>query len=168
MWLTAVKQDLPITSPKVYDGEKVTEEVSLRCGVRAQPCLCHAGHCLVGKIPPPPLGWVLRWVGGMAPNFSILGHQATPPPPGGAGALFLVFGFVQGSEMCLNFSYIFHIFFILRQTCEPFVAHHCQTWLVAELVVAFDSNFRDLDFNPWWWQTFAGQSFLRTTANGGF
>ena len=42
------------------------------------------GHCLVGVG-----AWVQRWVGGLAPNSGIWGHQ-TPPPPGGGGALFLV------------------------------------------------------------------------------
>ena len=93
-------------------------------------------------------GWVGGWVGAemggrVGPKFQHFGHQA-PPPPRGVGALFLGFGFEQGSETCLNFSHIFHFFFILRQTSEPFVAHNCQNWLVAELVVALDSGFKVL------------------------
>ena len=70
------------------------------------------------------------------------------PPLRGGGALFLEFGFVQGSETCLNFSHIFHIFFILRQTSEPFVAQCCQNWLVAEFVVALNSGCNLLGSNP--------------------
>ena len=64
----------------------------------------------------PPLGgggWVYGWVGGLAPNFSILGHQPPPPPlRRGAGALFGGFEFVPGSEIGLNFS----LFFLI--TCQ--------------------------------------------------
>ena len=35
--------------------------------------------------------------------------------------------------------------YILHQTSEPFVAQNCQTWLVAELVVALDSGFKVLN-----------------------
>ena len=97
-------------------------------------------------------------MGGLAPNFSILGHQPPPPPGGGgAGALFLGFGFVQGSETCLNFSHIFHIFFILCQTCEPFVAIDFQNWLVAELFVVLDSGINIPGSNPRGGKFFAGQ-----------
>ena len=58
------------------------------------------------------------WVG---PKFQHFGPPCTPPPRGGAGALFGGFGFVQGSETGLNFS----LFFIICQTCEPFVAQIC-------------------------------------------
>ena len=51
---------------------------------------------------------------------------------------------MQGSETCLNFSHIFHIFLILCQRSEPFVA---QVWL-AELVVALDSVLKVLRSNP--------------------
>ena len=84
------------------------------------------------------------WVG---PKFQHFGPPGTPPPRG-VGALFLGFGFDQGYETCLDFSHIFHFFFILRQTCEPLVAHNCQNWLVAELVVALDSGFKVLGSNP--------------------
>ena len=60
------------------------------------------GYCLVGKYPPPRGGgaWVRRWVGGLAPDSSILGHQAPPPPRGGGGvALLLGLGFVKGFEI---------------------------------------------------------------------
>ena len=55
---------------------------------------------------------------------------------------------MQGSETCLNFSHIFHIFFILCQTCEPFVAKNCQNWLLAELVVVFYPGFQNMGSNP--------------------
>ena len=55
---------------------------------------------------------------------------------------------MQGSETCLNFSHIFHIFFILCQTCEPFVAQCCRNWLLAELVVMPDSGFNVLGSKP--------------------
>ena len=98
----------------------------------------------MGKIPPPPGG---GWVGGLAPNFSILGHQA-PPPPQGVQVRFFWVWVVQGSETCLNFSHIFHIFFILCQTIEPFVANDRQNWLLAELDVVRDSDFKILGSNP--------------------
>ena len=55
---------------------------------------------------------------------------------------------MQRSETCLNFSHIFHIFFILCQTCEPFVVQCCWNWLLAELVVMLDSGFQVLGSNP--------------------
>ena len=55
---------------------------------------------------------------------------------------------MQGFETCLNISRIFHFFFILCQSCEPFVAHCYQNWLLAELVVVLDFNFRVLGSNP--------------------
>ena len=104
----------------------------------------YAGYCLVGKIPPPRGGGV----GGLAPNFSILGHQAPSPPPG-CGCASLGIWVVQGFETCLNISHILHIFFfILCQSCEPFVAQCCQNWLLAELVVVLDSSFKVLGSNP--------------------
>ena len=45
------------------------------------------------------------WVG---PKFQHFGPPGTPPPPRVAGALLGGFGFVQGSEIGLNFSLFFH------------------------------------------------------------
>ena len=55
---------------------------------------------------------------------------------------------MQGSETCLNFSHIVHTFFMLCQTCEPFVAQYCQNWMLAELVVVLGSVFKVLVSNP--------------------
>ena len=87
-------------------------------------------------------------MGGLAPNFSILGHQAPPPPPGVRVRFFGIW-VVQGFETCLHVSHIFpHFFFILCQSSEPFVAYHCQNWLLVELVVVLDSNLKVLGSNP--------------------
>ena len=79
-------------------------------------------------------------MGGLAPNFSILGHQQE---------LFGGFGFVQGSETGLNFSHGGLFYFITCQTCEPFVAQDFQNWMVAQLVVVLDSSSKGSRFHSW-------------------
>ena len=74
--------------------------------------MSHPGYCLVGKIPHPPPGGGIGMGGWVGPKFQHFGPPAPPPPPpGGAGALFGGFGFVQGSEISLNFSLFFFITF---------------------------------------------------------
>ena len=105
---------------------------------------------LSGQNTPPPRGWVGVGMGGwVGPKFQYFGPPGTLPPRGrgGAGALFLGFGLWRPLRP-VNFSHIFHIFFIQRQTCEPFVAHYCQTSLVAELVMALDFRFKDPGSTP--------------------
>ena len=86
-------------------------------------------------------------VGWVSPKFQHFGPPGTPPPPG-CGCAFFGIWVMQGSETCLNFSHIFHIFFILCQTCEPFVAKGGQNWLLAELVVVLHSGSKVLGSNP--------------------
>ena len=90
--------------------------------------ILHTAHCtaqcahyyirllLSGQNTPPPPGggWVGTGMGGwVGPKFQHFGPPGTPPPPGGggAGALLGGFGFVQGSEIGLNFSLFFSITF---------------------------------------------------------
>ena len=62
---------------------------------------------LSGQNSPPPGGWVGIGMGGwVGPKFQHFGPPGTPPP-WGAGALFGGFGFLQGSEIGLNFSPFF-------------------------------------------------------------
>ena len=86
-------------------------------------------------------------LGGLAPNFSILGHQA-PPPPGGAGALFWGFRLCRALRPVCIFHTFFTFFFILCQSSEPFVAHCHQNWLLVELVVVLDRDFKVLGSKP--------------------
>ena len=46
------------------------------------------------------------------------------------------------------FHTFFTFFFILCQSSEPFVANYCQNWLLVELVVVLDSNFKVLGPGP--------------------
>ena len=74
----------------------------------------------MGKIPHPPGGggWVGIGMGGwVGPKFQDFGPPGTPPPPGGAGALLGGFGFVQGSEIGLNFSLFFNNISSLLTLC---------------------------------------------------
>ena len=67
-----------------------------------------SGYCLVGKIPHLRGGGGIGMGGWVGPKFQHFGPPGTPlPPPGGAGALLGGFGFVQGSEIGLNFSLFF-------------------------------------------------------------
>ena len=99
---------------------------------------------------PPPLGG--RWVGGwVSRKFQHFGPPGTPPPPRGAGALFfffLGFGLCRALRPVCIFHTFFTFFFILCQSSEPFVAHHCQNWLLVKLVVVLNSKFKVLGFNP--------------------
>ena len=54
---------------------------------------------------------------------------------------------MQGFETCLHISHIFHIFFILCQSYEPFVAECWQSWLLVELVVVLGCNLNVLGSN---------------------
>ena len=50
-------------------------------------------------------------MGGLAANFSILGHQAPPPPPRGARALFLGFGLYRALRpVCIFHTYFTQVF----------------------------------------------------------
>ena len=104
----------------------------------------------MGEIPPPPGGggWVGVEMGGcVSPKFQHFGPPGTPPPPG-CGCAFFGIWVVQGFETCLHISHISHIFLILCQRSEPFVAHYCQNWLLVELGVVLDSNFKVLGSTP--------------------
>ena len=75
----------------------------------------------MGKIPQPPgMGWVGGdrdgWVGW--PQISAFWATRHPPPPRGVWVRFLGgFGFVQGSEIGLNFSLFFHNISSLLTLC---------------------------------------------------
>ena len=149
------------TARPVWGLAKAREKTSCICVGASWP-----GYCLVGKIPPPPPGGGVEMGGWVSPKIQHFGPPGHPPPPQGCGCAFFGIWVVQGSETCLNFSSIFHIFFILCQTCEPFVAHCCRNQLLAELVVMLNSAFK-------WWQLFTRQFCsvvpeIFTTANGGF
>ena len=83
---------------------------------------------------------------GLAP-FQHFGPPGTPPPRG-AGALFLGFGLCRALRPVCIFHTFFTFFFTLCQSSEPFVAHCHQNWLLVELVVVFDCDFKVQSSNP--------------------
>ena len=70
-----------------------------------------SGYCFVAKYPPPGGGGIGMggWVGGLAPNSAFWAARHPPPPLGVRVHFWGVLGFVQGSEIGLNFSpFFFH------------------------------------------------------------